>query len=319
VRQPSRRDGSAEVGRAALAAALLAAAPGLAQGEGPDVSHPLVVTVEGSRLLAADTGEIGAAPMLARPPIDKSPPAFDRAMVRLPGVVARFAYAVPAGRSAASMLAAQEKALAGRGFKTLARCPEGCPGAAGAELAAARTFGAFGRRAVEPGLQALSYLAMRHPDGTGFAMLAAEAPPGREGRMIVQLVEPAVAAAPTRDLLEKALAADGRAVLGGIAFQPGAAGPGPAAGPALAAVAALLKANPDLALIVSGHTADEGPFPATVALGQKRAAVVVAALTARGIAPDRLTAFGAGMATPLASNATEAGRARNRRVEIAIR
>jgi outer membrane protein OmpA-like peptidoglycan-associated protein len=45
---------------------------------------------------------------------------------------------------------------------------------------------------------------------------------------------------------------------------------------------------------------------------------VVQALTAAGIAANRLTPFGAGMASPVATNETEAGQAQNRRVEIRI-
>lgn len=82
-------------------------------------------------------------------------------------------------------------------------------------------------------------------------------------------------------------------------------------------IAALMSRNPSLRLHVVGHTDNVGDQGSNMKLSQARAAAVVAALTGKYSVPaDRLGAFGAGPYTPVASNRTEEGRARNRRVEL---
>ena len=78
----------------------------------------------------------------------------------------------------------------------------------------------------------------------------------------------------------------------------------------------LLKDNPALKLLVVGHTDNVGNFPFNMDLSQRRAAAVVAALASRGAAKDRLTPVGVSFASPIATNKTEEGRAKNRRVEL---
>jgi len=66
-----------------------------------------------------------------------------------------------------------------------------------------------------------------------------------------------------------------------------------------------------------GHTDNVGQFTSNVKLSQDRAASVVNALVSKhGIAAVRLTPFGCGPATPVASNKTDEGKAKNRRVEL---
>jgi len=86
---------------------------------------------------------------------------------------------------------------------------------------------------------------------------------------------------------------------------------------AIAEVAKLLTGNPTLKLYVVGHTDSAGAFDANMVLSKDRAEAVAKALvTAHGIAPARLKAVGCGQAAPVASNKTEDGRAKNRRVEL---
>ena len=81
-----------------------------------------------------------------------------------------------------------------------------------------------------------------------------------------------------------------------------------------------MEEKPDLKLIVAGHTDNEGAFDYNVDLSSRRAKAVVAALTKDyGVSADRLTPFGDGMSAPVASNADESGRAKNRRVELVQR
>lgn len=128
-------------------------------------------------------------------------------------------------------------------------------------------------------------------------------------------------AAPASDpgSLGAALDAAGRVVLEGVAFLPGGATLAPEAGPALDAAAALLLARPSLSVAVVGHTDSAGPLDANMRVARARAASVVEALAGRGVPRARLVAEGAGWLAPRASNATEAGRALNRRVELVAR
>ena len=93
----------------------------------------------------------------------------------------------------------------------------------------------------------------------------------------------------------------------------------PDAQPTLAEVRKLLQQNPSLRLSVQGHTDYVGASTHNQQLSASRAQAVVASLTQAGIAADRLLAAGFGQTQPLADNATEAGRAQNRRVELVKR
>lgn len=118
-----------------------------------------------------------------------------------------------------------------------------------------------------------------------------------------------------RDLEEK-----GRVVLDGILFEFDSAVLQPASAEALAAVAAHLAAHPGDRFYVVGHTDAKGRFDYNTELSLARAASVIAALVERhGIAAGRLEAHGVGPLVPVFSNASEAGRERNRRVELVER
>lgn len=117
--------------------------------------------------------------------------------------------------------------------------------------------------------------------------------------------------------MEQALARDGRIAIYGITFDFDSAAIRPASEPQIAQLATLLANNPQLSVLIVGHTDGQGAFDYNLALSQRRAQSVVDALAGQhGIAPDRMVPAGAGMVAPVATNRTEEGRAQNRRVEI---
>jgi outer membrane protein OmpA-like peptidoglycan-associated protein len=117
--------------------------------------------------------------------------------------------------------------------------------------------------------------------------------------------------------LSAALSTTGKAAVYGIYFDTDKAEVKPDSKPSLVEIAKLLKASPQLKLYVVGHTDNVGAFEHNVKLSSARAAAVVAALTSQyGVAGARLVPFGVGPTSPAASNATDAGRAKNRRVEL---
>ncbi len=109
----------------------------------------------------------------------------------------------------------------------------------------------------------------------------------------------------------------GKAAVYGIYFDTGRSEVKPESETAIGEIARLLKNDAKLKLYVVGHTDNVGGFDSNVKLSLARASAVVGALVKRhGVAASRLTPFGTGPAAPAASNTTEEGRAKNRRVEL---
>ena len=80
--------------------------------------------------------------------------------------------------------------------------------------------------------------------------------------------------------------------------------------------AAAMKANPNLHMRLEGFTDSTGSLPHNASLSDRRAYAVANFLKGQGIDGSRLTGQGFGPAAPAATNATEAGKADNRRVEL---
>jgi OmpA-OmpF porin, OOP family len=113
------------------------------------------------------------------------------------------------------------------------------------------------------------------------------------------------------------LGAAGRVAIYGILFDTGKSELKTESGPALIEIAKLLKASPALRVYVVGHTDMVADLATNVKLSQARAQSVVNALVSQhGIASARLIAYGDGPYAPVATNKTEEGRAKNRRVEL---
>jgi outer membrane protein OmpA-like peptidoglycan-associated protein len=103
----------------------------------------------------------------------------------------------------------------------------------------------------------------------------------------------------------------------GIHFDVDSAVIQPRSEPVIAEIAGILKSNPGLRFQVEGHTDSDGGADYNLGLSQRRAQAVVDDLVKRyGIARGRLIAKGFGLTKPVASNATAAGKALNRRVEL---
>lgn len=119
--------------------------------------------------------------------------------------------------------------------------------------------------------------------------------------------------------IAKGLDANGKVAIYGILFDTNKADIKPESKSSLEQIGALLKAQPALKLHVVGHTDNVGQLAANLDLSRRRADAVAAALNRDwGIARDRLTANGVASLAPVASNRDEAGRARNRRVELVL-
>lgn len=89
--------------------------------------------------------------------------------------------------------------------------------------------------------------------------------------------------------------------------------------PIVAEIVKLMQSEPALKLTVEGHTDNAGTPAHNQALSEGRANAVVGQLMGQGMTLDRLTPKGFGQSKPIADNATEEGRAKNRRVELVKR
>ncbi len=109
----------------------------------------------------------------------------------------------------------------------------------------------------------------------------------------------------------------GHVAIYGIYFDTGKANLKPESDAALAEISTLLKNNGTLKLYVVGHTDNQGSFDLNMRLSKERAEAVVKALTGKyRIQINRLKPFGVASLVPVASNDSEEGRAKNRRVEL---
>ncbi|HHH30909.1 MAG TPA: OmpA family protein [Polyangiaceae bacterium] len=115
------------------------------------------------------------------------------------------------------------------------------------------------------------------------------------------------------------LVGDRIVILQRVEFATGKDELSPSSTPVLEQVAKVMNEHPEIARVgVDGHTDSVGSEQANVALSQRRALAVVRWLVERGIDARRLEARGYGPRQPIADNATEAGRQKNRRVEFNI-
>lgn len=115
------------------------------------------------------------------------------------------------------------------------------------------------------------------------------------------------------------LAQHGHIALYGIHFATDSAALQPDSNATLAQMVALLKSRPRLKVYIVGHTDNTGTLQHNLTLSQQRAESVANALEARGIPASRLSAKGLASYAPVASNANDAGRAKNRRVDLVER
>ena len=119
------------------------------------------------------------------------------------------------------------------------------------------------------------------------------------------------------DYLAGEIEKTGRVSVYGINFATGKADITPDSAKVLGEIGNLLARKPDWRLRIEGHTDNVGNAKSNQDLSDRRAQAVKAWLTSKqGVKPERLETKGFGDTKPVADNQTEAGRAKNRRVEL---
>lgn len=120
--------------------------------------------------------------------------------------------------------------------------------------------------------------------------------------------------------LSQSIENDGKAVLKGVFFDTDQATLKAESSKSLQTIADYLTKNSSANVFIVGHTDTEGSYTHNVDLSKRRAEAVAAALAKNyKIEAKRLQATGIGPVAPIGSNASEAGRAGNRRVEMVLR
>jgi outer membrane protein OmpA-like peptidoglycan-associated protein len=104
-----------------------------------------------------------------------------------------------------------------------------------------------------------------------------------------------------------------------VSFDVNSASIRPAMRGVLDPFATALKDDPNARVTIVGHTDNTGPDSVNNPLSFERARSVHDYLATRGVSPSHMQTAGRGEREPVASNATESGRAQNRRVEIFLR
>lgn len=326
-----------------LSLALVACAA--AQAQNADVpsgsDHPLIKRFSGSWLAGARSVEWDAAAIPAGPERLKGDDRKFQSLIELEGRVSQRVYIAPRGKSALEVWRNYEQGLAAAGFKKRWSCERDCASAYFAwhyQLQPTQGFTwaqgyldtpSGGRYSLTSALnseQSRFLVGTLGPAGREvhvllFSSLAANATTGLVATYL-QIVEPKTM--PTGQVtvdaqaIGQGLKDEGKVALYGVLFDTGKTEVLPDSKAQLDQMAAVLKAQPTLKVFVVGHTDNVGALDANLALSQGRAQAVVTALTQRGIAAARLQARGVANLAPVASNASEDGRAKNRRVEMVL-
>jgi outer membrane protein OmpA-like peptidoglycan-associated protein len=269
--------------------------------------------------------------------------------VELEGALTRIVYVLPEGRSPLEVLRNYQDVVAEAGGEVMFECKrEECGGEAGGaayggggHMSLTQYFFydsdikdadfSNGSCAVSTGITDQRFFAAKLPQdgrdawvtvqtyqmldeiycdalkGRTVAIVHVLEPKGRDRKMVVVEAKE----------MQSAIDVDGSIALYGIYFDTDKAELKPESAPTLKEIAGLMAAEPKLAVLVVGHTDSQGSFDYNLDLSARRAAAVKAALVSgHGVDANRLATAGAGMMAPVATNATDEGRAKNRRVVL---
>lgn len=296
--------------------------------------HPMISRYEGAEIMkydqkAFDEVALVKAPIQQRGGRPKNPDAF----IDVEGKVTRLAYRIPEGRSTLEVYRNYEQALTEAGFEPIFACSN-------ADCGGKPAGRPFNETVTPPDMsvrmgfhekdQRYLLTKLNRAEGnvyTALYMVRAYGIGGPDKDRVfvnVQVVEAEAMqtgmVTVDAEAMAKGLEAEGHIALYEIYFDTNKAELKAESATALTEITKLLLGQPKLVLLVVGHTDNQGDLAYNQQLSSQRANAVVAALVKNPqIGSERLIPVGVGMAAPVASNASEAGRAKNRRVELVVR
>lgn len=251
---------------------------------------------------------------------------------KLEGAATRITYIAPEGKSAEEVLANYRELFKAKGVETLYEAKDDDFGKYDEFVKAAKY-----ERVFESSGGARRFIAgkMSGPNGEAYVSIYAaennfwgfeikvgkqEAKKGRTYYQVDVIETKALTSSLVvikAEEMEGTISKDGRIALYGILFDHDKADIKADSKSALEEISKLMKKTPDLKLLVVGHTDNQGDLKYNQDLSKRRADSVVKALVGEyGIPASRLSGHGVGMLSPVATNDSEDGRAKNRRVEL---
>lgn len=284
--------------------------------------HPLISRYEGSDIFQYKADAFDEYPLFINEiSHHKGIEGQPESVMWLEGRLTKFLYLNPPNRSSLEVFRNYETALKDSGFETIFTCKKTTCG------------GHQFNRAMNGYLWLTSddqrYLAAKLTRDEGDVYVSLYVTPSgagggpEKGRVLTQLhvieMEPMQEnmVIVDADAMAKGIGEEGKIALYGILFDTDKATIKPDSEPTLKQISALLNADDDLKIIIVGHTDNQGELAYNKDLSTRRAKAVEATLISDyGIAKDRLSAWGVGYLSPVASNRNEAGRTKNRRVEL---
>ncbi|MED5619982.1 OmpA family protein [Ideonella sp. BN130291] len=294
--------------------------------------HPLLSRFAGAKLVGYAAKEFDAASLVAGKVPDDAKRKPEKELA-LEGRTTRLIYNFAPERSGLEVMRNHEAALQAAGFITLFSCATAACGKDFGEMMLARIDAHMieGSTAYwEPfnhGRDAERYLLARgtRPDGSVVhaAIYVVDPVDKRNGGVLLDIVEARamdtgkVTANLSAETMAKNIASEGKVAIYGVYFDTDKAEVKPQSKAALDEMAKLLKSQPELKVYIVGHTDAQGTLAHNLELSQRRADAVVKALEG-GYKIDgrRMLAKGVASLAPVASNDAEAGREKNRRVEL---
>jgi OOP family OmpA-OmpF porin len=273
-----------------------------------------------------------------KPPLDAGGngmvPLTDAFSLPLAGRATTIVYRGPNGRSSLEVLKNYIDRLSGAGFATVAKCRGLECGLDGNNQFIQRLYFRGARahtRDSEPILSSdrdlIAYTLLQKKSPAGDIWVSLYGSEFQHGGRLTPCI--AVSVLETKPMetgkmvfvdaaaMQEAMETTGRVALYGIYFDSNKAVLKAESAKQIAEIARLFKGKPSLKVLVVGHTDSQGGFDFNTGLSERRADAVTSALTTgHAIDAARLTPVGVGMASPVDTNRTEAGRAKNRRVEI---
>jgi OOP family OmpA-OmpF porin len=317
-----RRFGMRPFANAAIVMLQFAVVAGLhAQDASGSSDHPQIARFRGSSILVQTRDNFNSF-TLPLGPAERGEKKFKKEQV-LEGKVRRTLYSAPAGVSPLQVFRSYEQALKGAGFATLYSCSGK---ACSVEASMQNTLGYGGLYLMPLGGRSLdddaTYLltAMKantyamvmassswgHPENVFYVVNVVDTKPMESGMVTVRAEE-----------MRNDITSVGHTPIYGVYFDTGKWDIKPASAATLSEISKLLGSNPALKLHVVGHTDNVGGYASNMTLSKQRATAVVNALVGQyHIAASRLDAAGIGSLSPVATNRTDDGRAKNRRVEL---